>query len=66
MTTLIASAVIVPAALAVDPLSNPCGDVETVFARGSGQAVGDPESERFFAQLPEDVNLYESVSLDGH
>ncbi|WP_166786632.1 cutinase family protein [Cryobacterium sp. TMT1-19] len=73
ITTLIASIVIVPAALAVDPLSNPCGDVETVFARGSGQAVGDPESERFFAQLQArigttlTINPYElgDASIDG-
>jgi hypothetical protein len=74
ITTLIASVVIVPAAFAVDPLSEPCGDLEAVFARGSGQETGEPESVRFFEQLQArigttlKINPYElgKASIDGN
>ena len=61
-------------AVAVDPFAAPCANVETVFARGSGQPTNAAEEQRFVQQVkarissPLTVNPYEvgSASIDGH
>lgn len=41
----------VPSASASGELSAPCADVESVFARGSGQSTGEPEVVRFVSEI---------------
>lgn len=71
----LASAVVpaTPAAAAATGVEGACATVEAVFARGSGQGVGEGEAQRFFSQLssrvasPLTVNPYElgSQNVDG-
>jgi hypothetical protein len=64
-----------PPAVALDgALAAPCADVESVFARGSGQGLTAGEWNRFSEQLglrigaPLTLNSYQlgTESIDGH
>ena len=64
----------VPPASAADPVAKTCATVETVFARGSGQGLADPEAGQFESQIRDrltgtaTINQYNlgSETIDGH
>ncbi|MET4144240.1 hypothetical protein ABIB45_001107 [Arthrobacter sp. UYCo732] len=64
----------VPPATAADPVAEACANVETIFARGSGQDLRQPAALRFRDQIddrlaaPLTLNQYElgTSTIDGH
>lgn len=73
-TAIAALTLTVPPASAADPVAKTCATVETVFARGSGQGLADPEAGQFESQIRDrltgtaTINQYVlgSETIDGY